>query len=71
MKHTAGHQLHMWLIGAAVVASLLLGASYGWALALALVGCGTMLAVVFWIGRSSVQQMSVKPVDQDHDTVPR
>lgn len=70
MKSKAGHQLHMWLIGAAV-ASLLLGVSYGWALALALVACGTMVAVVFWIGRSSVRQISAAPVDQDHDTVPR
>lgn len=67
MKRTGGHQLHMWLIGAAAAVSLLFGASFGWALALAMAACGAMFAAVLWIGRTSVQQVTAPPVNQDQD----
>jgi len=65
MKHTEGDQSHMWLIGGAVVAALLLGWGVGWALAIALVACGAMFAAVFWIGRSTARQVSTAPADQE------
>lgn len=74
MKHLGGgHRLHMWLIGAAAVAALLLGSSLGWALALAAAACGAMLLVVLWIALSSTGQQTLGSSripglgSQDHD----
>lgn len=57
MNKTGNHLGHMWLIGGGVAAVLLFGLSAGWALGLALVACAAMLGVVFWVGRSSAQQI--------------
>lgn len=46
----------MWSLVVGVALTLLFGWGLGWALALAVIGCGAMLTAVFWIGRSSVQQ---------------
>lgn len=62
MKHETG-SWHMWVLAGGAVAALLLGWGLGWALALAVVGCGAMLAAVFWIGRSSAQQISIDSHD--------
>lgn len=64
MKHMTG-SWHMSLLVAAVAVALLLGWGLGWALGLAVIGCGAMLAAVFWIGRSSAQQISTRSVDSD------
>lgn len=64
MRHTTG-SLHMWFLGAGVVVATLLGWSLGWAVTLAAIGCGAMLAAVFWIGRSSTQQVSAQRVSPD------
>lgn len=59
MKHQGGgHQLHMWLIGTVAVAALLLGSSFGGALALAAAACGAMLLVVLWLALSPTWQQS-------------
>ena len=62
MKHMTG-ATHMWLLVAAATAALILGWGLGWALALALIGCGAMVAAVFWLGRSSAEQVTDRPVD--------
>lgn len=54
---------HMWLVGAGIVAALLLGWGVGWALAVAAIGCGAMLAAVFWIGRSSIRPIPEASTD--------
>lgn len=64
MRHETG-SWHMWLLVAAVVLALLFGWGLGWALALGVIGCGAMLAAVFWIGRSSIQHVSDRAVDSD------
>ncbi len=64
MKHGTDSR-HMWLLVAAVAVALLFGWSLGWALALAVIACGVMLAAVFWIGRSSAQEISARSVDAD------
>ena len=56
---------HMWLLAAGVALALLFGWGLGWAVAFAVIGCGAMLAAVFWIGRGSVQQGSGRAVDPD------
>lgn len=55
----------MGLLVAAVALALLFGWGLGWALALAVIGCGAMLAAVFWIGRSSVQEGAAHVADPD------
>ncbi len=68
MVHERGTQ-HMWLIGAGVLLALVLGWGIGWALALAAIGCGAMLAAVFWIGRSTARQVSAASTDQNSDSI--
>lgn len=64
MRNETGFR-HMWLLIAAVALALLFGWGLGWALALAVIGCGAMLAAVFWIGRSSVRDVSDRAVGPD------
>lgn len=62
MKHATG-SAHMGLLATGALAALLLGWGLGWAVALAVLGCGAMLAAVFWIGRSSAQPTSIQAPD--------
>lgn len=62
------HGWHMALLAAGAMVALFLGLGLGWVLTIALFGCAAMLAVVFWIGRSSVAPPVVDP-DRTGDSV--
>lgn len=64
VKHMTG-TTHMLLLVAATAVALLLGWGLGWVLALAVIGCGAMVAVVFWLGRSSAEHVTDRPVGAD------
>ncbi len=49
MNHSRMHTGHMWLIAGVAVAAVLLGYSIGWAIAIALIGCGAMFVAVVWL----------------------
>lgn len=49
MNHSRLHTGHMWLIAGAAAAAILLGYGIGWAIAIALIGCGAMLVALVWL----------------------
>ena len=59
----------MVLIGAVVVAVLLLGYGVGSAVAVAVVACGVMLGAIFWFLRRSEQRAQTP--DNSREDLPR
>lgn len=70
MNHSRMHSGHIWLIAGAAVAAALLGYGIGWAIAIAVFGCGAMFVAILWLINSDRDRPSRTGIDDDtHDAV--
>lgn len=68
MKHTRMHSTHMLVIAVVAVGAISLGYGAGWALAVALLGCGAMLLALFLLLRSDLTAGNTGDHHNMHDS---
>lgn len=63
MNHSRMHSGHMWLIAGAAVAAALLGYGIGWAISIAILGCGAMFVALLWLINSDRDRPNPTGID--------